>query len=149
MAKKKNRRQENDTVKERALNPHLWIFGALAVFFCTFGIAVLTVGATVLGIVLLLVAGIGAFLFVISPVYYLFGKRGVTIVYLLGDREVIPWGSVRSITAGGSYISKYDALPHFTVAYPHTGGRFYMRGEIAKTRKTRRLLEKYYRGQLL
>lgn len=149
MAKKKNRRQENDTDRERAFNPHLWVYGTLFAFFCTFGIAVLAEGGTGLGIVSLLAAGGGAFLFVISPVYYLFGKRGVTIVYLLGDREVIPWGSVRSITADGSYISKYGGLPHFAIAYPHAGRRFYVRGEIAKSRKTRRLLDKYYCGKIL
>ena len=80
---------------------------------------------------------------VISAVYYVFTDDGVTIVYLLGDKEIIPWSSITSVAYFGSWMSKGSGSPHYYIAYGHDVKKFYVNGEIAKTMKTKKLMEIY------
>lgn len=84
----------------------------------------------------------------VSPKYYVFSDTEVKIVYYFGLSEQIRWDSIRSITRSGSWIGG-GGLPHYELAYPCGEKRpFFVCGEIAKTRKTERLLKKYYPGEI-
>ncbi|MBQ7829052.1 MAG: hypothetical protein IJ345_02145 [Clostridia bacterium] len=117
------------------------IFGAFAAMFFADGDA--------WGIFFMLIALIPIFIIVVSPLRYEYSKKSVTIVYVLGDREIIPWTSVRNITLYGSWISHLDCLPYYQVAYGHKKQKFYMNGEIIKSRKNKKLIEKFYGGTIL
>lgn len=117
------------------------IFSALAVAFFSDGIG--------WGIFFMLIALLPIFIIVVSPLRYEYSKKSVTIVYVFGDREIIPWTSVRNITLYGSWISHLDCLPYYQVVYGHKKQKFYMNGEIIKSRKNKKLIEKFYGGTIL
>ena len=88
------------------------------------------------------------FVFTISPLYYIFSDEGVEIIYNFGQKEYIPFKLVKNIYLSGSWIT-YSRLPHYTFVYPKKEKtKFYIVGEIAKTRKTKKLIEKYYKKEI-
>jgi hypothetical protein len=90
------------------------------------------------------------FAFLVSPVYYIFSRRSVQIIYLLGQKEEIKWVSIRSITLYGGWMSRGEGAPHYHIAYPSYKKRaFFINGDISKTRKTQRLIKKYYKMNIV
>ena len=120
----------------------IWLFVvALMTFLSVIGFVE---GVAIMGVIFALVAATGVFVIVISSAYYVFTEDGVTIVYMLGDKEIIPWSSVRSVTLFGSWLSKGSGSPHYHIAYGHDIiKKFYVNGEIAKTMKTKSLMTQY------
>ena len=87
------------------------------------------------------------FVFLISPMYYVFSEEGVKIIYLWGEKEEIEWTSVRSIEIEGSWMVGRMGFPHYHVAYPQNKKlMFFMNGDISKTRRTKKLIKKYYKN---
>lgn len=147
---KKGSRNNKEQKKENtcsSFNTHIiiyllgfLIFLALAVTFFSDGIG--------WGIFFMLLALVPIFIIIVSPFRYEYSKKSVTIVYVLGDREIIPWTSVRNITLYGSWISHLGCFPYYQVAYGHKKQKFYMNGEITKSRKNKKLINKFY-GEIL
>lgn len=130
--------------KYTALNTQNFVWLFLVALLTFLSVICFLDGAVIIGIVFALVAATGVFVIVISSVYYVFTDESVTIVYLLGDKETIPWSSIRSATLFGSWMSKGSGSPHYHIAYGHDGiNKFYVNGEIAKTMKTKKLMELY------
>ncbi|MBQ8309775.1 MAG: hypothetical protein IJX80_02025 [Clostridia bacterium] len=132
-----------------ALNTHLVFYMLMTLLFLTLSVGCFHEREIGIGIILLLVSFLGVFVSVISPVCYLFSAKSVTIVYVLGDREIISWLQVRDVVLYGSFLSKHDPLPYYHLSYGHKKTKFYVNGEIVKTRKTKRLMKKYYKGTIL
>lgn len=85
----------------------------------------------------------------ISPLYCVFSSQEVMIVYTLGQKERIPWSTVRSISHTGGWIVGVG-FPRYVISYPKTEkSRFYVCGEIPKTRKTKKLIKKYYQKEII
>ena len=90
------------------------------------------------------------FVFAISPLYFVFSDEYVEIIYNFGQREKIKWSDIRSISLMGSWIGAGGGLPHYVIAYPRKEKRlFFVVGEIQKTRKTKKLIEKYYKKEIV
>ena len=88
------------------------------------------------------------FVFLISPLYFIFSEKEIKIVYTLGQKEIIEWKNIRDSTLFGSWIG--DGFPHYSLAYPNNEKHlFFVRGEIPKTRKTKMLIKKYYRKNIV
>lgn len=136
--------------KHIAFNTHLilWLVMILVFFGLSVGFAIESeVGLCIASAIVALVP---AFVCVTSPLYFIFNDKCVEIVYNLGQREQIKWSEVRYITLLGSWIGSGDGLPHFVVAYPQMEKRvFFVRGEIPKTRKTKKLIKKYYKKKIV
>lgn len=50
----------------------------------------------------------------------------------------------------GSWISLGLGLPHYVISYPRKEKRlFFVVGEIQKTRKTKKYIEKYYKKKIV
>ncbi len=125
----------------------LWMF-VLLVFL---GLTVVTAREQEWGLAL----GFGVFslvaLFgiVISPLYVVFTQSAVTIVYLLGTREQILWKDVKKIYSQGSWFSR-GAPPAYKLVYASREKLpFLMEGEIPKTIRTRALLKKFWKREIL
>ena len=139
-----------DNKKHIAINTHLWLAVVLFLIFIT--IAIFCINENEIGMVVgfLIAALLPIFVFLISPVYYIFSEESVTITYLFGQKEEIKWNSIRSITLYGSWMSRCDMTPHYHIAYPTNIKRaFFINGDISKTRKTKRLIKKYYRKDII
>ena len=139
-----------DNKKHIAINTHLWHAVVLFLIFIT--IAIFCINENEIGMVVgfLIAALLPIFVFLISPVYYIFSEESVTITYLFGQKEEIKWNSIRSITLYGSWMSRCDMTPHYHIAYPTNIKRaFFINGDISKTRKTKRLIKKYYRKDII
>ena len=82
--------------------------------------------------------------------YIVFSDKHVEIVYNFGQREKIKWCDIRNILLIGSWIEKGYGPPHYVIAYERVEKRlFFVNGEIPKTRKTKKLLKKYYKKEIL
>lgn len=132
-----------------AFNTHL-IFCILlfAVFFCIF-ISCAMEKEIVLCIISAIFALFHIFVFVISPLYFVFSDECVEIIYNFGQRERIMWNSIRDIYLMGNWFGRTGGSPRYVIAYPRKGKKlFFINGEIPKTRKTKKLIEKYYKKKI-
>ena len=88
-------------------------------------------------------------LFSISPQYFVFTDEYLEIVYLFGQKEIIKWHEIRSISQMGSWISR-GGFPHYEIIYPSKEKRpCFVVGDVSKTVRTRRLLKQYYKREIL
>lgn len=134
--------------KQTAFNTHLSL--ALILFLIFAGLAVLCGTEKEMGTAVgfAVAALLPLFFFFISPLYFVFSEDEVRIVYCFGQRECIPWSGVRSVSLIGSWVGV--GMPYYSLAYPTKEKRpFFVRGEIAKTGKTKRLIQKYYKRNVL
>jgi hypothetical protein len=135
--------------KQIAVNTHLIFLGVF--FLIILGIFEAVVRAEEIGLSI----GFGFFLllpillFSISPQYFVFTDEYLEIVYLFGQKEIIKWHEIRSISQMGSWISR-GGFPHYEIIYPSKEKRpFFVVGEVSKTVRTRRLLKQYYKREIL
>lgn len=139
----------SDKKKQIAINTHLVfivvmyiLFILLAIFSAKDREIWLAVGFAVFTLLPL-------FVFLISPMYYVFSEKSVKIIYLWAQKEEIEWNSVRSIELEGSWMVRRRGFPHYHLAYPKSEKTpFFVCGDISKTRKTKKLIEKYYKKHI-
>lgn len=88
--------------------------------------------------------------FIISPLYVIFSNEGVEIVYNFGQREHIKWGKIKEISLEGGWIITHSGPPMYKIDYRSKEKLpFFAMGEIPKTVKTKRLLKKYYKREII
>ena len=137
------------TGKEVAFNNHIFLY----LFSAFFGFVLASFGSwadefvfTVFGILLIL---IGAFLLLISPTFYVFSNECVMICHPFKRIEIICWEDIRSIKR---YRSLYNrggiGYNNYKIYYRHEKEVLFLNGEICRSRKTKRLLQKYYKGNV-
>ena len=97
---------------------------------------------------------------VMTPCYYIFDNEGVTLGYLFLPRERYLWGNIREIEiefdplfSGGnsSRVCFFLILARrvFSISgYVEGERKFYMKGRVRKTFRTKRLFEKYWDGTI-
>lgn len=130
--------------KYRALNSHiiLWLFLFISlIILAVFCIKEKEKGLAI-GFLIFAIISISPLLF--TPIYYVFTKKDITIVYLFGIKEKIEWWETKSITEEGSWLGG-NGLPHYHIVYPKKKKcPFFVTGEITKTRRTKKLLKRFY-----
>ena len=130
--------------KEIAINTHLWLPIAYFVIFLLFCVSCINENAIGGAVGFAAVALLALFIFLISPMYYVFTNKEIEIIYLWGQKEKIRWIDIRNITLFGSWLSRGESTPHYHIAYPAPKRLFFMTGDISKTRKTRKLFRNHY-----
>lgn len=139
---------DNDK-KQKAINAHLGLPGALFVIFVTIGIVCTIEKEVLLSVGFFVAALLPLFVFLVSPLYYVFSQEGVEIRYLWGQKEEIRWDEIRSITRIGGWFSLGGGTPRYHIAYPTNRKRaFFINGDVYTTRKTKELLRKYYKKSI-
>lgn len=138
-----------DTEKHIAVNNHIFAY-LFAVFvgflFSSFGMMIEEIVFIVGGIVIFLVF---LFLILISPIYYVFSSESVVICHPFKRRETICWEDIRSINRHGSWFYRtLFGLPHYKIYYRHEKEVLFLNGEICRSRRTKMLLQKYYKGNV-
>ncbi len=137
------------TEKDIAFNNHIFLY----LFSAFFGFVIASFGSwadefifTVFGILIVLIF---IFLLLVSPTYYVFSNKNVVICHPFKRRETICWEDIRSIKR---YRSLYNrggiGYNHYKIYYRHEKERLFLNGEICRSRKTKRLLQKYYKGNV-
>ncbi len=133
-----------------AFNTHLILCFVLFIVFLVLSISCAIEKKIGLSIMFAVFILLPVFVFAISPVYFAFSDERIEIVYNFGQREIIKWNDIRGISLMGSWISKGGGLPHYVIAYPRKEKRlFFVVGEIPKTRKTKKLIKKYYKNKIV
>lgn len=131
------------------LNTHLMICLTLFPVFLALSVSSAMEQEIGLSIAFALLILLPLFVFAISPLYFVFSDGCIEIVYNFGQRETIKWSDIKSISVVGHWIGKGGGLPHYVIAYPRKEKRlFFVIGEIPKTRKTKKLIEKYYNKKI-
>ena len=135
--------------KQIAINTHLILWFVMILVFLGLSINAAIDSEIGLCIAFGALALVPLFVFLISPLCIGFDKDCIEIIYVLGAREQIRWGEIRNITRFGSWVGG-GGSPHFAVAYRQDEKRpFFVLGEIPKTRKTEKLIRKYYKVEIL
>lgn len=131
-----------------AVNTHLLLNIIMFCIFLGLSISCAAEGSPGPAIFFAVLALLPVFVLLISPLFYVFTEEQVKIVYPLGQKEIIPWQSVRSISLSGSWVGS-GGHPCYHLAYPHQDHRpFYVNSEISKTRKTKKLIKRYYEREI-
>jgi Mn2+/Fe2+ NRAMP family transporter len=130
--------------KEIAINTHLWLPIVGFVVFLLLCILYIGEGAVGGAIVSAFFVLISLFVFLTSPMYYVFTNKEIEIVYLWGQKEEIRWIHINNITLFGGWLTRGDGAPHYHINYPAQKRLFFMTGDISKTRKTKRLFKNHY-----
>lgn len=142
--------KRQDEKKQIALNTHLILCLILSLVFLGLSISCAFENEIWLAIMFAIFTLLPIFVFTISPLYFVFSNEDVEIIYNFGQRERIKWNSVRSISLTGSWISKGGGTPHYVFSYPKKEKTlFFVAGEIPKTRKTKKLIKKYYKKNIV
>ena len=132
-----------------AFNTHLILCFVLFLIFISLSIGCAIESDIGLSIMFGIFVLLPVFVFAISPFYFVFSDECVEIVYNFGQREKIKWSDIRNISLMGSWIGACG-LPHYVIAYPKKDKRlFFVVGEIQKTRKTKKFIEKYYKKKIV
>ena len=133
-----------------AFNTHLILCFVLFSIFIGLSIGCAIEGDIGLSIMFGIFVLLPVFVFAISPLYFVFSDEYVEIVYNFGQKEIIKWSDIRNISLMGSWIGAGGGLPHYVIAYPKKDKRlFFVVGEIQKTRKTKKFIEKYYKKKIV
>ena len=136
--------------KHYAFNTQLFFVIALFAIFLVLSICAAIEREIGLSIGFAVATLLPIFVFLISPLYTAFSDEEIEIVYIMGQREIIKWRNIRSIYLNGSWISRGGGLPHYEVAYPtNVKLAFFVRGEIPKTRKTKKYIRMYYKKDII
>lgn len=136
-----------NTEKEVAFNNHIpsnLFFVAFGFLLVAFGLWIDEIIFIVMGVTLIL--GFVAII-IISPVYYVFSSENLVICHPFNRREIICWKDIRSINKYGTWFNCTGIdLSHYKIYYRHEKEVLFLNGEICKSRKTKQLLQKYYKG---
>ena len=136
--------------KHIAFNTHLILCFFLFVVFLGLSISCAIGKEIVFSIIFAILVLLPMFMFAISPLYFVFSEECVEIIYHFGQRETIKWRDIRNISRMGGWVTPGGGLPHYVIAYPQKEKRvFFVAGEIPVTRKTKKLIIKYYKGEFV
>ena len=136
--------------KHYAFNTQLFFVIALFAIFLVLSICAAIEREIGLSIGFAVATLLPVFVFLISPLYTAFSDEEIEIVYIMGQKEIIRYKNIRYIRLNGAWISRGGGLPHYEVAYPTNVKRaFFVRGEIPKTRKTKKYLRMYYKKDII
>ena len=132
---------ENKKVKAINTQNFIWLF----CFAILLMIAVVCFvdGSWIAGIIFSVLAIMPVSVVLLSPLYYVFTDEGVTIVYTLGGEEKISWQKVNKVKLFSSWLAKGSGSPHYYISHDGDKSKGYMSSEIAKTMKTKKLMELY------
>ena len=88
-------------------------------------------------------------LMLISPTHYVFSSDNVVICHPFKRQEIIPWEDIRSISKYGSWLfPEHNGFTHYKIYYRHEKEVLFLNGEICKSKRTKQLLQKYYKGNV-
>lgn len=134
-----------------AFNTHLILCVFLFVVFLGFSISSAIIKEIGLSVGFAIFILVPVFVFAFSPLYFIFSDEYIEIVYNFGQREKIEWSDVRNISLIGSWWNGGGfGFPRYDIAYPQKEKRlFFVLSEINKTRKTKKLIMKYYKKKIV
>ena len=136
--------------KHYAFNTQLFFVIAFFVVFLVLSICAAIEQEIGLSIGFAVATLLPVFVFLISPLYVTFSDEEIEIVYIMGQREIIKWKNIRCIYLNGSWVIGSGGLPYYEIAYPTNVKRaFFVRGEIPKTRKTKKYIKMYYKKEII
>ena len=132
-----------------ALNYHTFAF-LFAVFvsmvFSSFGFEIEEAFFVIVGIVVVLIF---VFLLLISPTHYVFTNESLVICHPFRRKEIVLWEDVTGVNRFGSWFRRsLFGLPHYKIYYQHKKSVLFLNGEICRSRRTKKLLQKYYKGNV-
>ncbi len=141
--KQKKKQEQRELKKYIAFNSHLIILTIGLIAFLVMSV-VSFIDDFWLGIIFSVFALFIVFVICIQPFYYTFTEKDVTLIYILGIKEKIEWRDVRCVVRKSSFTSAGAGFPHYEIFYATAKKYpFFVNSEIARTRKTKKLLKAF------
>ena len=131
-------------------NRRILLFVITFIIFLCFSISLLKSEDVELGIPLLVVSifiSLGIFL---SPLYFVFTKNEITVIWLFQYKRIIPWRSIKSIIElkwGEVYkdLPKYELIYHLN----HKGHIISKQFDVPRNKRTKQMIEKYAKHKIV
>ena len=137
--------------RQFSFNRLFLLFAAIGTVFALGAIPLCFVNISlgiILGVIALCLLLFPAFF---MPLTYHFDAEGVTLFYLILQNERYLWKNINSITVHmeSHHAPQFFFTDHFALDGTVEGKRlFYMDGHIRKSRRSKRLLKKYWQGPI-
>lgn len=132
-----------------AINSHLILNVVIFLIFLGISISSAVENDTELAIISAVITLLPIGTFLMSPLYFVFSKDAVKIVYCFSFSETIQWRYVRSVWREGSWLTKGMTRPCYHFAYPVRDKRlFFMNGEIPVTLRTKKLMRMFWKKSI-
>ena len=131
-------------------NRRILLFVITFIIFLCFSISLLKSEDVELGVLLLAVSifiSLGIFL---SPLYFVFTKNEITVIWLFQYKRIIPWSSIKSIIEL-KWGEVHRDLPKYELIY-HLNYKGYIvskQFDIPINKRTKRMFEKYARYKIV
>ncbi len=124
-------------------------YGAV-LLLCMGGVVLCAIEQAIFMMILMIgFALLAALILLTSPWYFVFSEECLRIVYHFGQKEIIPWEDIKAIRKKGRWLGFGGGFPHYEIDYPKNEKRmFFVYGEIPKTGKTQKLVQRYYKREL-
>ncbi len=144
MAKKKQ------TEQYKVFNREIVLFSSLFIVFLMVSISCFLTNETDIALFLLagaILVSLGVFL---SPLYFVFSSKSLTVVWLLSFKKTIHWSSVNNIIEK-KLVSAVDDLAHYEIMYLYNykGKQMIRQFDLPRNKKTRKLVEKYAKYKIV
>lgn len=137
------------TEKYIAFNNHILLYS----FSAGFGLLLVSFGLwadeNVFIVFGVFIACIFIIVSLISPTYYIFSNEKVVICHPFKRRETICWDDIRRIKRYRSWYNRSGIrYNHYKIYYRHEKEVPFLNGEICRSKRTKKLLQKYYKGNV-
>ena len=131
-------------------NRRILLFVITFIIFLCFSISLLKSEDVELGITLLAVSifiSLGIFL---TPLYFVFTKNEITVIWIFQYKRIIPWSSIKSIVEL-KWGEVHRDLPIYGLIYQlnYKGYIVSKRFDIPRNKKTKKMFEKYARYKIV
>lgn len=131
-------------------NRRILLFVVAFVAFLCLSISFFNSGDKEIGIALLVVSALISLGIFFTPLYFIFTKNEITIIWLFQYKRVIPWSAVKSIIElkwGEVYrdLPKYELIYHLN----HKGYIVSKQFDIPRNKKTKKVIERYAKYKII
>lgn len=131
-------------------NRRIVVFVVLTVLLLMLAGSFFKTGSTDLGITLLILAPFSFIGVFFSPLYFIFSKKDITVVWLFQYKRIILWSAIKSIIElkwgeVSRDLPKYELIYHLN----YKGYIVTKQFDIPKNKETKKMIERYAKHKII
>ena len=141
----------NKTERYKVFNRHIFIFISLFVTLLILSITCFLTSETNIALLLLIGAVLISLGIFLSPLYFVFSPKTLTVVWLLPFKRSIHWSEISKIIECKLFSTAIDGLSLYEImyAYSYKGEQTVRQLDLPRNKQTRILVEKYAKRKIV